>query len=124
MSAEPLRASRSVRSTGDHCGDHAAMHVASRSMRKVTPVTHRRAVQVSFATGAAIPTLSLLIRDPTIRFWGMVAAVTFGLCLFGAVGALLGGFSTFKGGVRVLIGGWLAMAVTFGVGSLFGASLA
>lgn len=79
-------------------------------------------VQVSFAGGAGIPTLPLLLPDPSIRYWGMVVAITVGLLFFGGLGAKLGGFSPFRGGMRVLLGGWLAMIVTFGVGQLFGES--
>lgn len=78
-------------------------------------------MQVSFAAGAAIPTIALLTPDPILRFWAMVIAVTAGLMLFGGVGASLGGFSILVGGGRVLIGGWIAMLLTFGVGTLFGA---
>ena len=78
-------------------------------------------MQVSFAAGAAIPTIALLTPDPVLRFWAMVIAVTAGLMFFGGLGAALGGFSILLGGGRVLLGGWIAMALTFGVGSLFGA---
>ena len=43
--------------------------------------------------------------------------------VFGCVGAYLGGAAMWKGGLRVLLGGWAAMAVTFGVGSLFNVEL-
>ena len=79
-------------------------------------------LQISFSAGAAIPTLALLIPLPQVRFWTMVAAVTLGLMFFGGLGANLGGFSVFRGGMRVLLGGWLAMAATAGIGSLFGTS--
>jgi vacuolar iron transporter family protein len=77
-------------------------------------------LQISFAGGAAIPTLALLTPDPILRFWAMVIAVTAGLIFFGGFGAFLGGFSMITGGTRVLLGGWLAMVVTYGVGRLIG----
>jgi VIT1/CCC1 family predicted Fe2+/Mn2+ transporter len=39
-----------------------------------------------------------------------------GLCLFGFLGAHLGGANVAKGGMRVVIGGWLALGVVYGIG--------
>jgi VIT1/CCC1 family predicted Fe2+/Mn2+ transporter len=39
-----------------------------------------------------------------------------GLCLFGFLGAYLGGANVAKGGMRVVIGGWLALGVVYGIG--------
>ena len=75
---------------------------------------------MSFAGGATIPTLALLIPAPDARLYIVIAAVTLGLLGFGAIGAMLGGSSIFKGSGRVVIGGWLAMLATFGVGRAFG----
>ncbi len=36
------------------------------------------------------------------------------------LGAGLGGASLARGGVRVVIGGWLAMGITYGFGRAFG----
>jgi VIT1/CCC1 family predicted Fe2+/Mn2+ transporter len=44
-------------------------------------------------------------------------AATLGLILFGGSGAWLGGASVPKGALRVLLGGWLAMALTYGIGA-------
>ena len=48
------------------------------------------------------------------------AASSIGLAGFGVLGAYLGGASVVRSGARVLVGGWLAMATTFGVLKLFG----
>ena len=47
-------------------------------------------------------------------------ASTAALLMFGAVGAWLGGAKRIRAALRVLIGGWLAMGITFGTGRLFG----
>ncbi len=39
-----------------------------------------------------------------------------GLCLFGFLGAFLGGANVFRGGLRVVIGGWLALGIVYGIG--------
>ena len=41
-------------------------------------------------------------------------ASTAALLIFGAVGAWLGGAKRIRAALRVLVGGWLAMGVTFG----------
>lgn len=79
-------------------------------------------MQASFVVGAAIPLIPVFVNDYLLRTILVVVAVTIGLVFFGAMGALLGGSSIAKGASRVVVGGWLAMAVTYGVGRLFHAS--
>uniref|UniRef100_A0A0E0K2Y9 Vacuolar iron transporter n=1 Tax=Oryza punctata TaxID=4537 RepID=A0A0E0K2Y9_ORYPU len=50
---------------------------------------------------------------------GLVAGAL-GLAGFGVASAYLGGASVARSGVRMLVGGWVAMAVTYGVLKLFG----
>lgn len=51
------------------------------------------------------------------RGWcrGLLIAVTAGLIVFGGAAASLGGISPVRGAIRVLLGGWLAMALTAAV---------
>ncbi|OQU85754.1 hypothetical protein SORBI_3004G301500 [Sorghum bicolor] len=80
--------------------------------RLPSPTKAAAASALAFAVGAALPLLSgAFVRPWAIR----VAAVSLGLAGFGAAGAYLGGASIVRSGVRVLLGGWLAMAVTFGI---------
>lgn len=79
----------------------------------------------AFSGGALLPLLAALAANlagaPQAGMKGaIIASTTVGLLLFGCLGARLGGASALKGGGRVLVGGWLAMAASFGVGSLFG----
>lgn len=39
-----------------------------------------------------------------------------GLCLFGFLGAFLGGANVLRGGMRVVLGGWMALGVVYGIG--------
>jgi hypothetical protein len=52
----------------------------------------------------------------------VLLATTVGLLLFGGSGAFLGGAKIWKGALRVLIGGWLAMGASFGIGAAFSAA--
>lgn len=80
---------------------------------------------LSFTSGAALPLLAAVAADlcnvpPLWLKLCIVAATTVGLVLFGALGASLGGASMARGAARVVVGGWLAMAISFGIGHLFG----
>ena len=69
---------------------------------------------------AAAPAPGAFIAHAFTRLLAVAAAATVGLALFGGSGAWLGGASVAKGSARVLVGGWLAMGVTYGIGKLFG----
>mmetsp|Transcript_2424 Transcript_2424/g.6264 ORF Transcript_2424/g.6264 Transcript_2424/m.6264 type:complete len:272 (-) Transcript_2424:581-1396(-) len=76
---------------------------------------------LAFTLGAIIPILAGgFIADYQMRLYVTSAAATAGLALFGLTGAALGGANVLMGSLRVVIGGWLAMAATFGIGNLFG----
>ncbi len=76
---------------------------------------------ISFTGGGAVPLLAaIFVRDPLWRMISVSIAATFALASFGVISAWLGGAKRIRASVRVLFGGWIAMAVTFGVGRLFG----
>ncbi|XVF45691.1 hypothetical protein PTKIN_Ptkin02bG0227400 [Pterospermum kingtungense] len=78
---------------------------------------------LAFAIGAAIPLLgAAFIRDYVVRLVVVLAVVSLALIGFGAFGALLGGAPMVKSSLRVLLGGWLAMGITFGLTKLIGRS--
>ncbi len=58
------------------------------------------------------------------RLIAVIIAASGGLALFGFLGSALGGARVLVGALRVLIGGWLAMAVTYGIGYAFGVGIA
>ncbi|MED6196506.1 hypothetical protein PIB30_048171 [Stylosanthes scabra] len=74
---------------------------------------------IAFSVGAAVPLIAaVFIREYRIRV-GVVAAVSsLALLVFGGVGAVLGKTPVRRSCIRVLIGGWLAMAITFGLTKL------
>ncbi|TKW40601.1 hypothetical protein SEVIR_1G256700v4 [Setaria viridis] len=81
-----------------------------------SPTQAAAASALAFAAGAALPLLSGgFVRPWAGRFAAVCASSSLGLVGFGAAGAYLGGASVVRSGVRVLLGGWLAMAVTFAV---------
>ncbi|XP_022762250.1 vacuolar iron transporter homolog 4-like [Durio zibethinus] len=78
---------------------------------------------LAFAVGAVIPLVAaVFINVYVVRLVVVVAVASLALLAFGALGALLGGAPMLKASLRVLVGGWLAMGITFGVTKLIGRS--
>eukprot|EP00897_Mesotaenium_endlicherianum_P000732 jgi/Mesen1/1065/ME000123S00240 len=76
---------------------------------------------VAFSIGAVIPLLSAaFITSFTARLAVLVVTSTLALAFFGYLGAYLGGAPVARASVRVTIGGWMAMLITYGVLRLFG----
>jgi len=85
-----------------------------------SPAQAAAASALAFAAGAALPLLSGgFLRHWAARVAAVCASSSLGLAGFGAAGAYLGGASAVRSGARVLLGGWLAMAVTFAVLKMF-----
>ncbi|XP_031495632.1 vacuolar iron transporter homolog 1-like [Nymphaea colorata] len=86
-----------------------------------SPLQAAGASALAFGIGAVVPLLSgAFIKQRWTRV-GVVSGVsTLALALFGWTAAKLGGSSVGKSTVRVVVGGWAAMLVTFGVLKLFG----
>ncbi|XP_062224436.1 vacuolar iron transporter homolog 1-like [Phragmites australis] len=85
-----------------------------------SPTQAAGASALAFAAGAALPLLSGgFVRPWAARVAAVCAASSLGLAGFGAAGAYLGGANVVRSAARVLVGGWLAMAVTFAVLKLF-----
>ncbi len=80
------------------------------------PMQAAVASAVAFSLGAAIPLLAgSFIPNKNYRMISIIATSSLALSSFGAVGAKLGGAGLVKAALRVLIGGWIAMAITYGV---------
>jgi VIT1/CCC1 family predicted Fe2+/Mn2+ transporter len=77
----------------------------------------------SFATFALIPILALLAAPVALRLPVIALASLASLSVLGAFGGYLGGAPILRAAVRVTLGGGLAMAVTAGIGRLFGAAV-
>ena len=87
------------------------------------PMHAAAASALAFSVGAMVPLLAAsFIRDYKVRLGVVLGAVSLALVVFGWLGAVLGKAPTFRSCVRVLLGGWLAMAITFGLTKLIGSS--
>jgi VIT1/CCC1 family predicted Fe2+/Mn2+ transporter len=77
---------------------------------------------IAFVAGAILPMLAILLPPENIRVPLTFAAVLVALAATGSVGAWIGGSSKSRASVRVVIGGALALAATFAIGNLLGAT--
>jgi len=78
---------------------------------------------LSFTLGALLPLVAILLPPPSWRVPVTVVAVLVALALTGALSARIGGANTRRAVLRVLIGGALGLAVTYGIGHLLGTAL-
>jgi len=76
----------------------------------------------SFLMGASIPLVAILLPPAELRIPVAFMAVLVALVITGSVSAKIGGANIWRAVARLLTGGTLAMAVTYGVGRLFGVS--
>lgn len=108
---------------------HDALGAHTRDELGLSEVTAARPVQaaltsaVTFATGAAFPLVAVILTTDRARVWVVAATSMVFLAVLGAIGARAGGAPVGKAMTRVLFWGALAMAVTAGIGKLFGAGL-
>lgn len=86
------------------------------------PIQAALASAVTFATGAALPLLIVLILPHATLMWGLGGSSLFFLALLGLVAARAGGAPIFASVLRVSFWGALAMGLTAAVGALFGVS--
>jgi VIT1/CCC1 family predicted Fe2+/Mn2+ transporter len=89
---------------------------------KAQPMQAALASAVSYASGALLPLLAVLVV-PHAWLLGVVSVGSLVLlAVLGAIAAQAGGASITAGALRVLVWGAFALAVTAGVGALFGAA--
>jgi len=75
---------------------------------------------VAFVVGALLPLLAILLPPASARVAVTFAVVLLALAITGALSAAIGGAQRGPAITRLVVGGALAMAVTYGVGQLVG----
>ena len=103
-----------------------ALTAHARDELGISEITTARPVQAAltsaatFAVGAAMPLLMVVV-SPASALVMMVSAASLGfLALLGAIGARVGGANVLRATARVTFWGAFAMALTAGIGKLFG----
>ncbi|XP_021761010.1 vacuolar iron transporter homolog 4-like [Chenopodium quinoa] len=86
-----------------------------------SPIQAAFASALAVAVGAVVPLLAALsVKNHKVRLGVVPAAVTVALVVFGWLGAYLGKAPILRASLRVLLGGWFAMGITFGLTKLIG----
>jgi VIT1/CCC1 family predicted Fe2+/Mn2+ transporter len=88
-----------------------------------SPVQAAAASALSFTIGALLPILAILLPPAALRVPVAYVAVLVALALTGALSARLGGSNVRRAVLRVVVGGALGLAFTYGVGRLFGTAV-
>jgi VIT1/CCC1 family predicted Fe2+/Mn2+ transporter len=85
------------------------------------PVQAAAVSALSFTLGAVLPMLAILLPSPGWRVWLTFGVVLVALAVAGMVGAYIGGTRPGRPALRVVVGGAVGLAFTFGIGHLVGA---
>lgn len=108
--------------THDALGAHARDELGISHTSVARPVQAALASAVTFAIGAALPLLVVVLTQQSAIVWAVSGSSLVFLAVLGSLSARAGGASIAVAAARVTFWGALAMALTAGVGALFGAT--
>jgi vacuolar iron transporter family protein len=108
--------------THDALAAHARDELGISDLTTARPLQAAFASALTFSVGAALPLLAVVLSPLQYVVYSVVTASLVFLAVLGVLGAKAGGAPVLRAVVRVMFWGALAMAVTAGVGALFGAT--
>lgn len=104
----------------DALGAHARDELGITDTSTARPLQAALTSAATFSVGAALPLLVVLMVPANRLAWAVAGATLVFLAVLGATSAFAGGARIFSATFRVVFWGALAMAVTAGIGALFG----
>ncbi len=111
----------------DALGAHARDELGITNNHRARPIQAAFASAATFALGAALPLVCALLAAwalPSVpMIWVVSVCSLFFLAILGVLAAKAGGASVWTSMLRVTLWGAFAMAVTAGVGTLFGVTV-
>ncbi|MBU1363189.1 MAG: VIT family protein [Gammaproteobacteria bacterium] len=107
----------------DALGTHARDELGITDTSTARPLQAALTSAATFSLGAALPLLVVLLAPGTWLAWAVAGSALLFLALLGAIAAATGGAPVFSATLRVTLWGALAMAITAGIGALFGVSV-
>ena len=107
----------------DALAAHARDELGITESLSAKPVQAALASAGTFAVGAALPLLTVVVIPGAYLIPCVAGSSLLFLAILGGLAAFAGGASATRGAVRVTFWGALAMALTAGVGALFGAAV-
>ncbi|MDH2444749.1 VIT1/CCC1 transporter family protein [Amnibacterium sp. CER49] len=109
-------------SVGSQRDSQRAARGGRHSAEDASPWLAALASAVSFLCGGVLPLLAVVLLPAAPRIPGTVVVVIVALAITGALGARLGGAHPLRPTIRTVIGGALALALTYAIGLLLGTS--
>jgi vacuolar iron transporter family protein len=106
----------------DALGAHLEVELNIDRHDVVSPWRAAIASAVAFTLGALLPLIAVVVAPANLRVSATMVAVLLALAITGATGAYLGGSRMLRPTVRVVLGGAIALATTYSVGSWLGAA--
>jgi VIT1/CCC1 family predicted Fe2+/Mn2+ transporter len=103
----------------DALGAHARDELGISEIHRARPVQAALASAATFAVGAGLPLLMVLVAPANELAWFVVGTSLASLAILGSLAARAGGAKASVGAVRVTFWGAFAMAVTYGIGTVF-----
>jgi VIT1/CCC1 family predicted Fe2+/Mn2+ transporter len=104
----------------DALGAHARDELGISEISTARPVQAALTSAATFAMGAALPLVIAAVFPVAAIVWAVGVCSLLFLAVLGAIAARTGGASIAKGALRIAFWGALALAITAGVGALFG----
>jgi VIT1/CCC1 family predicted Fe2+/Mn2+ transporter len=99
---------------------HACDELGISAVSTARPLQAALTSAATFSVGAAMPLLMVVVAPAALLVPAVCAASLVFLALLGAIGARAGGANVWRATARVTFWGALAMALTAGIGKLFG----
>jgi vacuolar iron transporter family protein len=107
----------------DALGAHARDELGISEPLRARPIQAALASAGSFAAGAALPLVVAAVVPADLLIGGVAGTSLIFLAVLGVLAARAGGANMLRGAARVTFWSALAMAVTTGVGALFGTAV-
>lgn len=104
----------------DALAAHARDELGLSEVHTARPIQAAMASAATFAVGAALPLLMILISPESVMMPFVAGSSLVFLALMGGLAARVGGAGIVAGAARVTLWGALAMAATAAIGALFG----
>ena len=106
----------------DPLGSHVRDELGLQPGRLARPLQAAVVSAVSFAVGAALPLMLIVLAPVSVRILVTAAGALALLALLGSIGARVGGAQPGRAALRVTVGGGLAMGLTALIGQVVGAT--
>ncbi len=104
----------------DALGAHVREELGLSEVHAANPIQAALASGLTFSVAAALPVVAAWVAPAGQMIWTVVIATLAALAALGALGAHAGGAPKLPATIRVLFWGAAAMAITAGVGHVFG----